>query len=139
MRDLDGYGFDSADPFARLTEDVRVLAPSGIERISDAFKQLAQGERAGAYAAATVRATEALENSGRIREYDKFVETLFGLTESATALVDWAAEHGDAGHRAEQALRGAALALAAGDLVDADTRRVLTAPAADALPWLAAR
>jgi hypothetical protein len=62
--------------------------------------------------------------------------TLFGLTESGAALISWRAEHGDLGHKAENAAFAAALALLADGLISKPQQEALLRPMAEALPWL---
>jgi hypothetical protein len=50
--------------------------------------------------------------------------------------VSWKAEHGDIGHKAEQAAFAAALGLVASNLVSKGQATVLMRPMAEALPWL---
>ena len=61
---------------------------------------------------------------------------LFGMTESGQALVSWKAEHGDIGHKAEQAAFMAALGLVAGNLIEKEKANTLVRPLSEALPWL---
>jgi hypothetical protein len=61
---------------------------------------------------------------------------LFGMTESGGALISWKAEHGEIGHKAENAAFMTALALVAGDLISPERAATLMRPMAEALPWL---
>ena len=60
---------------------------------------------------------------------------ILGLTERGQPLVAWRAEHGPVGHKAEEALLAAALAITAGDALGPQ-RATLLRPMAEALPWL---
>jgi hypothetical protein len=61
---------------------------------------------------------------------------LFGLTESGGALISWKAEHGEIGHKAEDAAFAAALGLVASNLISKQQAATLMRPLAEALPWL---
>jgi hypothetical protein len=61
---------------------------------------------------------------------------LFGMTESGGALISWKAEHGDIGHKAEDAAFMTALALVAGELISPGQAATLMRPMSEALPWL---
>src|SRR5205814_5840277 len=62
-------------------------------------------------------ALRAIERADRGPAWDEVRRNLFGMTESGQALVSWKAEHGDVGHKAEQAAFMAALRLVAGNLI----------------------
>jgi hypothetical protein len=137
--DRDGYGArEGQTPLDRLLEDCRTLSPAGIERIARGWAVLAEGELHPAYVAAERAAMKVLEDSGRGAQWDELRNRLLGLTERGTPMIAWRVEHGDAGHRAERALLGAALALVAGPDLDRHHREVLLRPLAEALPWLLA-
>ena len=68
--------------------------------------------------------------------WDALRSSLFGMTESGQALVSWRAEHGDTGHKAEDAAFGAALALVASDLLTPQQYKTLVRPMGEGLPWL---
>jgi len=116
----------------RLAEDCRTLGPSGIERIAGGWERRAPDR----YAEAERAALRIIETTGRGIAWDELRNRLLGLTERGTPLVAWRAEHGDVGHRAEQALLGAALALLAQPELDAHHAETLVGPMAAALPWL---
>jgi hypothetical protein len=137
--DRDGYGTrEGQTPLDRLLEDCRTLSPAGIERIAQGWVRLAEGERHAAHLAAERAALRLLEESRRGSEWDELRNRLLGLTERGTPMVAWKIEHGDTGHRAENALLGAALALLAGPDLAREHREALVRPMAEALPWLTA-
>ena len=51
-------------------------------------------------------------------------------------MVSWKAEHGEIGHKAENAAFMAALGLVAGNLISKDQQHTLLRPLSEALPWL---
>jgi hypothetical protein len=135
--DAEGYGFpEHQRTLARLMADVRVLSPAGVERAAmgwdlhagkDGLKVLKDAEKA---------ALHAVEKADRGPAWDEVRRSLFGLTESGAALISWKAEHGDIGHKAEDAAFAAALGLVAGDLISKQHTATLMRPMAEALPWL---
>jgi len=62
--------------------------------------------------------------------------SILDLTEGRSSLVSWKIEHGDPGHKAEQAALGAALALVGGEKLPHQEFVSLVRPMAEALPWL---
>ena len=135
--DAEGYGFpEHQRTLARLMDDVRVLSPSGVERVAQGWDQHVGVRGLQAFHDAEKAATHAIEQAGRGGAWDEVRKSLFGLTESGDALVSWKAEHGDIGHKAEQAAFGAALGLVAGNLISKQQAATLTRPLAEALPWL---
>lgn len=135
--DAEGYGFPEHDrTLKRLIEDVRILSPAGVERAAQGWdrhvalhgeKQLREAEKA---------ALHATEQHNRGATWDEVRRSLFGLTESGDALISWKAEHGDIGHKAENAAFMAALGLVAGNLINHEQSATLMRPMAEALPWL---
>ena len=135
--DAEGYGFPEHErTVKRLIEDIRVLSPVGVERAAQGWDrhvgmrgeaELREAERA---------ALHAIERASRGEAWDEVRRNLFGLTESGAALVSWKAEHGDVGHKAENAAFMAALALVAGRLIGQVQAKVLLRSMAEALPWL---
>jgi len=135
--DAEGYGFpEHQRTLARLMDDVRVLSPSGVERVAQGWDHHVGSRGLQAFHDAEKAATHAIEQAGRGGAWDQVRKSLFGLTESGDALVSWKAEHGDIGHKAEQAAFGAALGLVAGNLISKQQAATLTRPLAEALPWL---
>jgi hypothetical protein len=134
--DNEGYGLRPGQtPIERLLEDSRTLSPAGVERVASGWAKFGSGasER---YRLAERAALHELESSNRGQMWDDLRNQILGLTERGNALVAWRAEHGEVGHRAEDALLGAALALLAGDRFSPEDRQTLTRPLAEALPWL---
>jgi len=76
------------------------------------------------------------DRAGRGEAWDEVRRNLFGLTESGNSLVSWKAEHGEIGHKAEDAAFMAALGLVAGNLISQEQQATLVRPLAEALPWL---
>ncbi|HEX4580002.1 MAG TPA: hypothetical protein VH498_08375 [Candidatus Dormibacteraeota bacterium] len=128
--DTEGYGArPGQSDIERLLEDCRTLGESSIERIAAAG-------RPGAWAEAEQAALHLLEQRNRIREWDELRNRILDMTERHDALVAWRDEHGEVGHRAEDALLGAALALSARPELDSRHERILIGPMSAALPWL---
>ncbi len=136
--DAEGYGFPEHDrTLARLIDDVRVMGPAGVERAAQGWDDFAGGtSRHAKYHQAERAATHAIEQNDRGDAWDTVRSSLFGMTESGQSLVSWRAEHGDTGHKAEDAAFGAALALLAADLIGAEQYETLVRPMGEALPWL---
>ncbi|HET7466170.1 MAG TPA: hypothetical protein VFL29_05860 [Candidatus Dormibacteraeota bacterium] len=136
--DAEGYGFPEHDrTLARLIDDLRVMGPAGVERAANGWDDFAAGSaQHAAYRAAEKAATHAIEQSDRGDAWDTVRSSMFGMTESGQALISWKAEHGDVGHKAEDAAFGAALGLVASDLITAKEYETLVRPMSEALPWL---
>jgi hypothetical protein len=135
--DAEGYGFpEHQRTLARLMDDIRVLSPSGVERVANGWDEHVGAKGLHAFHDAEKAATHAIEQADRGAAWDQVRSSLFGLTESGDALVSWKAEHGDIGHKAEQAAFAAALGLVAGNLISKEQAATLTRPLAEALPWL---
>jgi hypothetical protein len=135
--DAEGYGFPEHDrTLARLMDDVRTMGPASVERAAGGWDRYAGDKHHDAFRAAERTATHAIEQHDRGAAWDSFRSSLFGLTESGEALVSWKAEHGDVGHKAEDAAFAAALALVAGSTINAHEFATLVRPMAEALPWL---
>ena len=135
--DAEGYGFPEHErTLARLMDDIRVMGPAGVERAAQGWDRHVGQHGLAALHAAEKAATHALEQADRGPAWDVFRSSLFGLTESGEALVSWKAEHGDVGHKAEDAAFAAALALVAGDLISREQFATLVRPMSEALPWL---
>ena len=81
-------------------------------------------------------AVHLLEAEGRGEDWESLRREILDLTEGRGSLVAWRAEHGPAGHAAEQAALGAGLALLAGPRLGRDDLTVLLRPLDEALPWL---
>ena len=135
--DAEGYGFpEHQRTLKRLIDDIRVLSPSGVERAAEGWDRHASGEGLKALHAAEKAALHALEKANRGSAWDEVRRNLFGMTESGGALISWKAEHGEIGHKAENAAFMTALALVAGDLISPEQAATLMRPMAEALPWL---
>ena len=134
--DADGYGFpEHQKTLARLMDDIRVLSPAGVARVAQGWDQYVGEKGLTAFHDAEKAATHAIEQADRGPAWDLVRSSLFGLTESGNALVSWKAEHGEIGHKAEQAAFAAALGLVAGNLNSKEQATTLTHPLAEALPW----
>src|SRR6267143_1571008 len=116
--DAEGYGFpEHKRTIARLMEDVRILSPAGVERIAQGWDEHVGETGLPAFREAEKAALHAIEQADRGAAWDELRRTLFGLTESGAALISWRAEHGDMGHKAENAAFAAALGLLADGLI----------------------
>jgi hypothetical protein len=135
--DAEGYGFpEHKRTIARLMEDVRILSPAGVERVAQGWDEHVGESGRGAFREAEKAALHAIEQADRGAAWDEVRRTLFGLTESGAALISWRAEHGDLGHKAENAAFAAALGLLADGLISKPQQEALLRPMAEALPWL---
>jgi hypothetical protein len=135
--DAEGYGFpEGKRTIARLIEDVRVLSPAGVERVAQGWDEHVGEHRLPAFRDAEKAALHAIEQADRGPAWDEVRRTLFGMTESGAALVSWRAEHGELGHKAENAAFAAALGLLADGLFSKGQQETLLRPMAEALPWL---
>ena len=116
--DAEGYGFpEHQRTLARLMEDVRVLSPAGVERVALGWDRHVGKHGLQALHEAEKAALHAIEKADRGSAWDEVRRSLFGLTESGGALVSWKAEHGEIGHKAEEAAFAAALGLVASNLI----------------------
>jgi len=135
--DAEGYGFpEHQRTLARLIDDIRILSPSGVERAAQGWDRHARLHGLESIHAAEKAALHAIEKADRGPAWDEVRRNLFGLTESGGALVSWKAEHGEIGHKAEDAAFMAALGLVAGNLVTKEQASTLVRPLSEALPWL---
>jgi hypothetical protein len=135
--DAEGYGFPVHQrTLARLMQDVRVLSPAGVERAAMGWDRHVGKHGLPAMHDAEKAAVHAIERDDRGAAWDEVRKSLFGLTESGDALVSWKAEHGEIGHKAEDAAFMAALGLVAGNRIGKELTATLMAPMAEALPWL---
>jgi len=135
--DAEGYGFPEHErTLARLMADIRVMGPAGVERAAGGWDRHAGKGGLTALHDAERAATHAIEQNDRGEAWDAFRSSLFGMTESGEALISWKAEHGETGHKAEDAAFAAALALVAGKLIKPEEFKTLVSPMAEALPWL---
>ena len=135
--DAEGYGFpEHQRTLTRLIDDIRVLSPAGVERVAMGWDRHIGKRGLQPFRDAEKAATHAIEQADRGPAWDEVRRNLFGMTESGDALVSWKAEHGEIGHKAEQAAFGAALGLVAGGLINKEQQTTLMRPLAEALPWL---
>lgn len=135
--DAEGYGFpDHQKTISRLVEDIRILSPAGVERAAQGWDKHARLHGLDEIHKAEKAAVHAIEQAGRGDAWDEVQRNLFGLTESGSSLVSWKVEHGEIGHKAEDAALMAALALVAGNLIDKEQQATLLRSMAEALPWL---
>lgn len=135
--DVEGYGFPQGQrTIARLIEDIRVLSPSGVERVAAGWDEHVGEKGLPEFREAEKAALHAIEQADRGPAWDEVRRTLFGMTESGAALISWRAEHGDMGHKAENAALAAALGLLADGLISKQHQATLLRPMSEALPWL---
>jgi hypothetical protein len=135
--DAEGYGFpEHQRTIQRLVDDIRVLSPAGVERAAQGWDKHARLHGLDEIHKAEKAAVRAIEQSGRGEAWDEVRRNLFGLTESGGALVSWKVEHGETGHKAEDAAFMAALGIVAGNLIDKQQQSTLLRPMSEALPWL---
>ncbi|HEV2475727.1 MAG TPA: hypothetical protein VGX22_04240 [Candidatus Dormibacteraeota bacterium] len=135
--DAEGYGFpEHQKTIQRLVEDIRILSPAGVERAAQGWDRHARLHGLDEIHKAEKASVHAIEQAGRGEAWDEVRRNLFGLTESGGALVSWKAEHGDIGHKAEDAAFMAALGLVAGNLISMEHQAALLRPMSEALPWL---
>jgi hypothetical protein len=134
--DKDGYGYDAGNQgVKRFLEDLRTLSPAGIERVAEGWKLYVQPAHA-AFHEAEKAALHAIETADLGLSWEALRREVLDLTEGRASLISWKVEHGEVGHRGEEAALGAALALQAGMLLDETHRHTLLRPMAEALPWL---
>src|ERR1700687_3720351 len=98
--DAEGYGFpEHQRTIARLMDDVRVLSPSGVERVAAGWDEHVGDKGLPAFREAEKAALHAIEKADRGPAWDEVRRTLFGMTESGQALISW--RGGGAGARAQ--------------------------------------
>jgi hypothetical protein len=135
--DVEGYGFpEHQRTIARLIDDIRVLSPSGVERVAQGWDEHVGAKGLPVFRDAEKAALHGIEKADRGPAWDEVRRTLFGMTESGASLISWRAEHGELGHKAENAAFAAALGLLADGLVKKEQQETLLRPMAEALPWL---
>lgn len=135
--DAEGYGFpEHSHTLSRLIADIRVLGPAGVERAAQGWDRHARLGGLESIHAAEKAAVHAIEKADRGAAWDEVRRNLFGMTESGQALVSWKVEHGEIGHKAEDAAFMAALGLVAGNLISQEQAKTLMRPLSEALPWL---
>src|SRR4029077_3193657 len=124
--EIDGYGPRTGQSkIDRLLEDCRALSAASIERIAQAWmddegpgwaERTTDGSEQptsshAEWEEAERDALHLLETTNQSAHWDELRNAILDLTEGSNAMVSWRQEHGDAGHRAEDALLGAALGL----------------------------
>jgi hypothetical protein len=120
----------------RLVADVRVLAGAGIERAAWAWDRH-ERDNLAAYHAAERAALATIEAANLGPAWDELRRNLFGMMEGGPyPLIEWKAEHGEVGHKAERAAFGAAMGLVTQGLLSHDQYTTLVRPMAEVLPWL---
>ena len=135
--DAEGYGFpEHQKTLSRLIDDIRILSPAGIERAAQGWDKHARLHGLDEIHKAEKAAVHAIEQAGRGEAWDEVRRSVFGLTESGNSLISWKAEHGEVGHKAEDAAFMAALGLVAGNLIGTEQQATLLRPMSEALPWL---
>jgi hypothetical protein len=135
--DAEGYGFpEHQKTLSRLIDDIRVLSPAGVERAAQGWDRHARLAGLEEIHKAEKAAIHAIEQADRGAAWDEVRRNLFGLTESGNSLVSWKAEHGEIGHKGEDAAFMAALGLVAGNLISKEQQAALLRPMSEALPWL---
>ena len=135
--DREGYGYRPDERGVdRLMDDLRTLSPVGIERASWGWDSHEAGHSIERFRSAEKAALRLVEQSDRGPAWERVRRAILDPTEGRSSLVSWKVEHGDIGHKAEQAALGAALALVAGEKLPHQEFVSLVRPMAEALPWL---
>ena len=114
--------------------EIGAFSAAGVERAAWGWDQHATD--LNAYHEAERAALHAIEKADLGPAWEEFRRSIFDMTEGRKALVAWQYEHGATGHKAEDAARGAALALFARDHITRDQFATLARPMDEALPWL---
>lgn len=131
----DGY-VGTEQGIVRLLSDLRVMSGAGIERAAWGWTRHVGDAALDRFHEAEQSALHLLEAENRGEDWESLRREILDLTEGRGSLVAWRAEHGTAGHAAEQAAMGAGLALLAGPRLSRDDLTVLLRPLDEALPWL---
>jgi hypothetical protein len=135
--DVDGYGYKPGERGpGRLLDDLRTLSPLGISRAAGGWTKHFEEGNQERFHEAERTALKALEEANLAPAWEDLRRQILDLTEGRTSLVAWRAEHGDIGHKAENAVLAAALGVLARDHIEPKDSVVLVSAAADALPWL---
>lgn len=128
------YGPDS-DNVERLLSDMRVLGPSGIERIAWAWHRYGEPHIAECDSALQA-ARRAVSENGLDEAWRAADADLRQLTEGHFAQEAWQSEQGSVGRTAEDAMTHAAIALVARPHISDDVYHTLVKTASETLPWL---
>src|SRR5258708_37606398 len=102
--DQEGYGLpEHPRSRARLMEDVRILSPSGVERVAQGWDEHVGEHGLPEFHKAEKAALQAIEKADRGPAWDEVRRTLFGMTESGGALISWRAAQDRIGLQDENA------------------------------------
>jgi hypothetical protein len=134
--DADGYGYKPGEVGAgRLLEDLRTFSPLAIERAAAGWSKHDEANHQRLHEAER-KALKALEDANLAPAWEDLRRSILDLTEGRASLVAWRAEHGDTGHKAEDATLAAALGVLAREYLDREDYEVLVRALGEALPWL---
>jgi hypothetical protein len=134
--DRDGYGYQPGERGpGRLLEDLRTFSPLSIERAAAGWSEHDEANHIPLHEAER-RVLKALEEADMAPAWEDLRRAILDLTEGRASLVAWRAEHGETGHKAEDATLAAGLAVLARDNIDREDYEVLVKAMAEALPWL---
>src|SRR5260370_33498701 len=98
--DAEGYGYpEHQRTIARLMEDVRILSPSGVERVAQGWDEHVGEHGLPEFREAEKAALHAIEKADRGPACDEVRRTLFGITESGSALISWRREQCETGRQ----------------------------------------
>src|SRR5207245_10235779 len=120
----------------RRMADVRSMSACGGELVAQGWEEHVGDRGLPSFREAEKAALQAIEQADRGAAWDEVRRTLFGMTESGAALISWRAEHGEMGHKAENAAFATALALLADGLISNEQQETPLRPMSEALPWL---
>jgi hypothetical protein len=134
--DADGYGYKPGERGAgRLLEDLRTFSPLSIERAAGGWSEHDEANHARLHEAER-KALKALEENNMASTWEDLRREILDLTEGRASLVAWRAEHGETGHKAEDATLAAGLAVLGRDHLDRHDYEILVRAMSEALPWL---
>src|SRR5256712_11241185 len=110
--DAEGYGFpEHKRTLARLMDDVRILSPSGVERVAAGWDEHAGEKNLPSFREAERAALHAIERADRGPAGGEGRRSRFGMTDSGGALISRRAADCERGHKAGHAAFAAALGL----------------------------
>src|SRR3989442_6999212 len=88
--DAEGYGFpEHKRTLARLMDDVRILSPSGVERVAAGRDEHAGEKNLPAFREAERAALPAIQRADRRPAWDEERLHPFRMTESEVGLISW--------------------------------------------------